>query len=833
MTGGAGPRFQFVNRVDELAILRAMLEPEKLPALLVLRAPSGYGKSRLTDELVERAAGADLLFVRVDPDLTPQGDAVTAYDGFFLQQCAAAIDNLAAGPGRGRLDDLQSFLKQRRWTAVRERKLGDTLQKFPSWENLYGVAYEYVERLFAVGRFGRDQLLGSDSREAVAICQAYVEATIERASLALIVRQAEMLDQLSLKALLAFNRNATANLLILEYASSDYGFGRAHDKIIDQELALHPNGHTFQLLKLEPHHVELFLRQLKLPSQIVEWSTSAQWDGNLRRLSQLQHVLTVHTHPRLGGGQPLLRGPTDLEEALVAEVERLSSAERLLLGLIAADPERTERAVLIKVAHRLFPHETVGHLNLLIGALVEGGLVKVIGEAVALADTELPKIFARARGFPAAKALGEAALRDFYVDVLSAPNNETVAPATAMRKALSLAAKTADPQLLLRLLDRCATRIAEASDQTVYVDLVADLAQGDDLLDSERSQLIGWAAGLAYDICDFRKCRTLLEGVTTLGDEERLLLASCRIEDGDHAGARADLAMLDRTRSPPLMLATDLLEGSIALDSGAWDVASMLLRRVALEGMDPAPAMSAHALRLLPEIIPYPECTEVALASVAVFERIGLAACAAYSAMSASRFLAREGRIDEAKRTIAKVEVLQTSVRDEHMIRNNRALIALLSPTPEVGDAIAELQLALRTSRDDFSDLSILSNLAVANTAAGNLEAALDCVARGSRILDCPRFAERDVFWPVCFNFGWVLDAANRRDEASAMRRRPYESGWPMRSGDRYWAWRFGEADTPGEETPYLTRFPYHPVALSHWQLDREAVATLIAAPPR
>ena len=60
-----------------------------------------------------------------------------------------------------------------------------------------------------------------------------------------------------------------------------------------------------------------------------------------------------------------------------------------------------------------------------------------------------------------------------------------------------------------------------------------------------------------------------------------------------------------------------------------------------------APALRAHALRLLPEMLDYPAATEAAVASVDAFDRIGLGRSSAYSALSASRFLAREGRIGD------------------------------------------------------------------------------------------------------------------------------------------------------------------------------------------
>jgi hypothetical protein len=835
VNNGTENRIEFVNRVTELAILEQMLEPERMPALIFLRSSRGYGKSRLTDEFMARNADGAIAYACVDPSLRPNAGPSTVHEGYFLQQCAATIDALAERLNIDGLDRLEAFLKERRWTTIRQKKLGDAVRKFPSLENLYGVAFDYIERLFVFGTFGREQLINSDSREAVVTCEAYVDAMLERTRLVLIVRQAELIDHQSLKALLAFNRASAANLLLFEYSAPEFAFSVDHDKIIERELAVHPNGHIFQLTKLEPQHLERILAQLQLPTQVIEWTTSAQWDGDLRRLTLFEHTFTVHSRTLGSVEQLRLRGPEDLYAAVTAEVAAMGATERVIVALAAADPHRIERAVLLQVAQRLLPLETLARLNMLLDGLANGsGLLSVREGSVGLAAAELLPAIERATGYGAARVLAEAGLRDFYVEALRGQDCVMIAPAMAMRRALSLAGRTQDPQLLISLLAECDARIAGVNDQGLYVDIVADVLQpGHDLLASEHARLTRWAAGLAYDICDFRKCRALLERSEERDAVDVILLASCMIEDGDHVEARAALSAIDRNASVGMMLAIDVLEGTMGLDAGAWDGARRLLQRAVEDGREAAPAMAAHGLRLLPELLGHPECTAVALESVELFHAAGLPRCAAFSAMSASRFLAREGRIAEARTMIARTDILRDHVRDEHMVRNNRALIELLTPSPDFGAIIAELQLALRTSRDDFSDLTILCNLALARAGAGALDDALDCVSRGIPILDAPGFAERDVYWPVCFNFGWVLDLAGRRVEAEQMRTRPYQTGWRNRSSDAYWAWRYGEVADADTELPYLHTFAYHPTALSHWQLDREAVATLSGGSPR
>ncbi len=169
------------------------------------------------------------------------------------------------------------------------------------------------------------------------------------------------------------------------------------------------------------------------------------------------------------------------------------------------------------------------------------------------------------------------------------------------------------------------------------------------------------------------------------------------------------------------------------------------------------------------------------------------------------------------------------SLRNEHIILNNRAFVLMLAPQPDFAACTTLLRCALRSSRNDFADLSILSNLAIALWKSGQLSAALDCVRRAEFILDAPEFAERDIFWTACFNLANVLDAAGEVAAAAAMRSRPRSSGWSDRSFDRYWAVKYGEGYTGATELPFMVDLDYHPCAISHWQLDYEALEALTA----
>src|SRR5258707_13693577 len=96
-----------------------------------------------------------------------------------------------------------------------------------------------------------------------------------------------------------------------------------------------------------------------------------------------------------------------------------------------------------------------------------------------------------------------------------------------------------------------------------------------------------------------------------------------------------------------------------------------------------------------------------AVDSVRWFERLGLEKSRAYSALSACRFLARTGKFAEAVDLIDLADGhLRGLVRNEHLLLNNRALVGMLSESPDFDRCSEWLRQALRSCRYDFGELS-------------------------------------------------------------------------------------------------------------------------------
>lgn len=122
MSSSAEP--EFINRDQEIDfLLKALLRvDEPAPALLVIRGPSGWGKSRLTEQLVARCRIEipRLLFCVLEPDVQVHPDTSRLHDGFFLQRCAEQLSRMAISR-EASWPTFPEFLDARRWRTLKNK----------------------------------------------------------------------------------------------------------------------------------------------------------------------------------------------------------------------------------------------------------------------------------------------------------------------------------------------------------------------------------------------------------------------------------------------------------------------------------------------------------------------------------------------------------------------------------------------------------------------------------------------------------------------------------------------------------------------------------------
>lgn len=821
---------EFVNRVDELAFMSALLPPNSTTSsLVILRAPTGYGKSRLTDELIRRLDPATLAIVVVDPLIRHKPDGRRIYDGFFVQFTARSVDAAARSTTLA-CPPLQAFLESDRVRNVRSKRIAGDLQKLPSMGTLYGIAIEYGERWLAKGRFSAAHHLASDSKESIAICREYLTAVARAAPLLLVVREAHQIDHESLRTLVQMNVEVANNHLIVEYTDGRHQFDPDHQKVLLRELSSRANAHLIDLVRLERGHLEQLLRHTSQRAIELRTESYVKWDGNLRLIEEVQYRVGIGR--TLETDSDIVKAVVDVRSSIKDRIEELPALQRWILAIVAAHVEGIQRRLLVRAALMDSPHVTEAALARDLHDLERRhGYVRTRADVVSLAHEDLADTIRTTKSIAGLLARAEARLCDAYVDIIESRDFSLVAAVEAARRAITLCARTRDSLRFLHLLEGMHEQIQEANDQTVYCDLAIDAIKSiGGFLPEERARLVEWAMTLAYVVNDFHSTQTLLEPLPVRSPMQTALLAFSLLEHGGHDQAVALATELRQIAKEDWVMCADLIDAGADLDRGMWRACREKLERIVERGKDGQSPIVGHALRLLSEVDGEPDGTEHAIASVRWYDRIGLVRCRAYSALSAATFLARRGDFGTALQWVDEAQaLLGGSLRNEHIILNNRAFVMMLSPKPDFAGCTSLLRRALRTSRNDFADLSILSNLAIALWKSDQLSAALDCVRRAEVILDDPEFAERDIFWTACFSLANVLEAAGDALAATAMKARPKAAGWADRSFDRYWAVKYGEGYAGKTELPFMIDLDYHPCAISHWQLDFEALEVLTA----
>jgi tetratricopeptide (TPR) repeat protein len=295
------------------------------------------------------------------------------------------------------------------------------------------------------------------------------------------------------------------------------------------------------------------------------------------------------------------------------------------------------------------------------------------------------------------------------------------------------------------------------------------------------------------------------------------------------ATAIADEAVSDRER-----LVARLIRVLVRGCRGEVDFArGELLDLIGRRGAEEEPLIG-YAYRFFDIVDGLAESLPKLQTSIAWFESFGLNKSRAYSELPTAMILARLGRLSEARELIGRARSdLANEVRDQHIILNNAAAVELLADDFDAAECREILRLALRSARDDFSELTIISNLALAELAGASLGTALDCAARALEILEHHDFADQDIFWPVCFNSAKIFALAGRfGDQARALEL--LERNKTVSVNQPYWDYRFGlRADVP-PAYDYLAARETHPLYLSHWTIELEGLSLLTEeSPPR
>lgn len=828
---------EFINRERDLDfLLKALMRVDgPAPALLVIRGPSGLGKSRLTEQLITtcRTEISRLLFCVVEPEVQIHADTSRLHDGFFLQRCAEQLSRMAEAKVAS-WPTFSEYLDARRWRTLKSKKKEDWISDMPGFKSAYKIALDYACRAFSLGNYAPGRMLAADSKEAVAICTEYAESVLAGHRVALVIRETQHCDIQSMRTLLEWGQVFADLDIILEYTTQrDLQFDAAHRKLLTRAAGQKHNFRFWNLEPLDGGHLEQVIRSCIDSSFSISPQVYQSWDGNLHSILEMQFQVGIGHH---------IISPLQIEQALgslpsmlAAHLERLPSLQRMMLAICLAHVESIQEDLLQQALQLIVPTASAPQIKKALRDLTEThrfldqreGAYRINVEAVVDA-------LGQAASFRSLLAAAEKALRDLYCRQVFGANWSVSGMSITVRQVFRLCARTHDAVGMLRATEVLSKEIAHAQDQSLYAEIIASAVSANSAFYGEgQDRLLLWAASLAYDIGNFEITASLLEAAASRDEGSELMLACSLQECGrhDHALQIATRLRAD-SASNEVRLTAELIEALIAGCRGEFDCARDMLARVIAEPAYAQSPLLGFAYRFYEITEDNDACIEKIQMSIAWFKRFGMEKSRASSQVAAAVLLARTGDIVAARSMISSAsEILGEQVRSRHLLLNNVAAVELLSPEPDFQRCVEVLVEALRYVRDDYCEVTVLTNLSIAHCGAGHSESAVECIASALRILDDHDFASVDVYWQVCFNAAQVLAAVGQPERAAQLLRWP-EGRAPIPVQNKaYWDYRYRRTSDLHDSWRYLADRSFHPLYLSLWLIDLEGLNHLRPAP--
>lgn len=820
---------EFVNRGAELRyLLNCLNKRNDLPSLVVIRAPHGFGKSSLTDILSNAGQAHSLDFCIVDPSIRGKAGLAIVYDGFFLQRIAEKLSQMADShlvvwPSLG------SFLKERRMTSVATKDKKDILSELPSLKHGYKVLYDYAARAFSFGRFSPEKLLSSDSADAIAICTAYAEYILETYPVVLVLREVQHIDLHSLRSILLLSESLPGPDLILEYTSESNQFEPEHQKLILQLAAKRQDLELLDLVQLEANHLEYLIRQNVTSDFKLSSDYYLSWNGNLRSVVEMKFQTGVARH--LTSKTQVVQALSNLTDSVIDHIASLSTDESIVLAIVLSNVESIDLTTVCSVVSRINPRTSQTQIARSISTLenthsflkVAAESISIRSDTVALAVRKVPIMLSKI-------ALAETALRDFYKKSLESRGFESKGLSLALRQYFRLCAQTKDRVGLYAAISLLTEEIRNAQDQTMYIEVVTSAIDANpELYINGHDELIEWAAEVAYDVSDWARAEKLMKMKGHQNAYSRLMRACALQEIGKHEEALSLIATVRQGKvSLQSLLAANLVEALIFGVQGEHKKTRYLLNEVINDELYSESALVGYAYRFFEIVDGIEDGLQKLMASIDWFDKHELYKSKAYSQLPAAILLARSGDISGARKLIVEArEYLSNEVRDQHIILNNHCAVELLSDNPDLLSCRDELIYALRFVSDDFSELTILTNLGLIYLGLNELDESEDCANKCLAILIHHDFADTDIYWPVCFNISIIFEALGKGLKRNEMLNYPYENARPRTDDLAYWNYRFGSSKNFPESHQFLASRRWHPVYLSHWLIDTEGLNLL------
>ena len=822
---------EFVNREEELKYVRnCLIESVESPALIIIRAPSGYGKSSLTDQLDRFDSLSGKPFCVVDPYLRGKKAGISTYDGFFIQRIAESLDS-GVGNRQCNWPTLSEYLKQHRKKTLSAKKKDDLVSELPSLKHAYKIIYDYASRAFSFGKFSPEKLLLSDESDAITICSSYVDFVLKNYVVILIVREVQHIDLHSLKVLLLACEKHPGPDVIIEYTNDNEEFEPEHHKLILHALERRPRADLLDLIQLEQPHLEYLIKRNVNSNFNLTSDYYLSWDGNLRSIIELKF--------KVGIGQPLLNGKligntlSNLVDTVIDHISGLASIEKTILAITVANVEAIESTTLSAVISSLNQFERESEIIRALDALEnkhafirrKSGAISIENDTIAQAVSDAPSI----KGLI---AIAERGLRDHYALMLG-QNADSSVFFNSVRQYFSLCVRTRDIAGLMWATKHLSKEVEKSQDQSIYVDAVsAAIEDAPELYTEQHAELIEWAAELAYSTGDWHRVSLLLKLTDKTSHYSQTMLACALQEIGEHDEALniSRAIKLNSSSSTEAILASILVEVLVIGGRGEHEKARMLLNEATSNSKFLFSPLIGYAYRFY-EIVDNLEFSLKNLQkSINWFAKHSYYKSMAYSQLPASMLLARKGKIGQARKLIDQAtQTLAGEVKDQHLILNNSSAVELLSTKPNFNSCIYMLNQALKYARDDFSELTILVNLSLSYVGNGDFAEAEVCSDKCIQILGQHDFVDTSIYWPTCYNVSVVYKKCGKLEKSQDALEFPFKNAPKRKDDSQYWDYRFGICDSYPSSHSFLIKKEWHPQYLSHWLIDLEGLFELKA----
>jgi tetratricopeptide (TPR) repeat protein len=189
----------------------------------------------------------------------------------------------------------------------------------------------------------------------------------------------------------------------------------------------------------------------------------------------------------------------------------------------------------------------------------------------------------------------------------------------------------------------------------------------------------------------------------------------------------------------------------------------------------------------------------------------------AHSRITLAMYLAIAGKIEAAEQDLDRAErLLQSRSMERHVVLNDRAVLRLLRQPEDCAGAIALLNSAISTVTTSFDYAAVYNNLLIAYTRQHNHGAAEELERRILALL--PQQPDQVLHRSLYYNLAYAAGERHDTFSAERFRARAEEIG---SMGDPYWELRLSSpGGTVSECDDFMLAFPFHPVFITNWHLE-------------